>query len=135
MCDVYLDACEVWCDAWRQARRAHKCCACSEGIRPGDRYHYASWVHDGRAGSFKHCARCWAIFLALTDQIEVVDPRLACDTTWEDAFYEPPPPEVAALAFVSRDEAQGLAPTDGHPWKVRPLKETPDRFFAPDIQE
>lgn len=104
MCDDgYADEpVAVWCPAWRTARKHHQCMACPEPIAPGDRYHYVSWVFDGSAGSYKHCARCWTMIEAITDAHDydvIVDLDLACGRLWQDEIGELPD-EVAALAFA-----------------------------------
>jgi hypothetical protein len=45
----------------RKARKEHRCCECRETIKPGDSYHYTSGIWDGRACSFKLCAKCEAL--------------------------------------------------------------------------
>lgn len=106
MCDFGSDGPAAWCETWRRARIEHKCCACWETIRPGDRYHYASGVWDGHGDSFKHCARCWAIFTKLLSVVEEggVELRLNCGAEWRDNFD--PAEEPVELAFITIDEAQ-----------------------------
>lgn len=105
MCDGYLEAAQVWREKWRTARNPHVCYSCHEPINPGDRYHYSSWVFDGSAGSYKHCARCWTLYEALLDAHgdqdawRYVDLALNCGTTWENELGELPA-DVAALAFA-----------------------------------
>ena len=50
---------------WRKARKEHRCFACRETIRAGDRYHVIAQVYDGGLSRVKHCARCWAMVKAL----------------------------------------------------------------------
>ncbi len=114
MCsDDYDDVATVAAHEWRRARKAHDCCACDEGIRPGERYHYTSQLFDGSWQSWKHCARCYAICTALwADGAGAIELELNCGEVWDD-----PPPEVARLAFLTRAEAQALwiptAPGEG----------------------
>ena len=97
----------VQASEWRRARKAHDCCSCKEGIRPGELYHYTSQLFDGSWDSWKHCARCYAICKALWDSgAETIEYELNCGEIWED-----PPPAVARLAFLTRTEAQELART------------------------
>jgi hypothetical protein len=105
MCDG--DAPSASSDRWRTARKEHQCCGCGETIRRGDRYHFTSGIWDGEPASFKHCARCYAMWEALVDRAdarEVVRYDLSCDDEWRD-----PPDDVAALAFMTPDEGQTLA--------------------------
>ncbi len=93
-----------------KARKKHSCVACRETIRKGDRYRYTFQVFDGDSSSFRHCLRCNAMISAIdreqTDPDHTTDAELNCGHTWEDVFEEPPPEEVARLAFMSRDDAQ-----------------------------
>jgi hypothetical protein len=107
MCDLHSDRPSCWSETWRRARKPHRCRACDETIRRGDRYHYSSGVWDGRPDSFAHCARCWAIYLALQAELEPgegIDLDLDCGETWQSAFGEEPPEAVARLAFLLPDE-------------------------------
>lgn len=56
-CDT-ADMPEVFDSMWRKARKPHRCVECSRGIKPGDRYEYASGIWDGEPDSYKTCARC-----------------------------------------------------------------------------
>lgn len=108
MCDDLCDAPSAWRERWRRARTQHRCCACRETIRVGDRYHYASGIWDGHADSFKHCIRCWAIFRALVaESDDPVDLRLDCGELWSANFGVASEP--VELAFMTADEAQALA--------------------------
>jgi len=101
---------------WRRARKAHVCCACHQTIRPRDRYHYTSIVFDGSAGSYKHCARCRMILenisAASGDYVYI---RLDCGQLWEDVIGKVPD-EIAALAFMTPDQAQTALET--HPANI-----------------
>ena len=119
MCDAHLEPAQVWRERWRTARKGHACYACHEPINPGDRYHFTSWVFDGSAGSYKHCARCWAMYEAIcaahdaqpgaySDAWEHVDLALNCGTVWEDELGELPA-DVAALAFALPGDFQAEA--------------------------
>jgi hypothetical protein len=92
-----------------RARKEHRCFACKEAIRPGDRYRKVIQIYDGEFEIFKHCLRCWRLMNAILDAgAETVQWDLNCGTSWEKAFERPIPDEVAALAFMTPDEAQGL---------------------------
>ena len=107
MCDGQAETGSAYAEEWRTARKEHRCCACRETIRAGDRYHHVWGVWDGEVDTFKHCARCWRIFQALVERMDgdPVDLMLDCGTKWEENFGELPA-DVAALAFMTREEAQ-----------------------------
>lgn len=88
------------------ARKPHACYGCHETIRIGDRYRRTVQCVDGAVSTYHHCLRCWRMLDALwavTDG-EPVRWDLNCGEVWEN-----PPAEVAALAFMLPDEAQGRA--------------------------
>lgn len=94
---------------WRRARKTYKCFACYEQVRIGDRYHVSIYIEDSKFAIYRHCARCWSIILALWHAgAYSVQWDLNCGTEWEDAFDSPIPDDVAALAFMTPDEAQAL---------------------------
>jgi hypothetical protein len=102
---------EVATSKVQRARKEHKCDACGELIRRGDLYSYSFFVYDGATSTVKRCARCEVMFRELDERLpsgEVCAVELDCGHTYEDNFREPPPPELAQLAFVTADEAQGL---------------------------
>lgn len=112
---------DLWNETWHTARTAKKCRArgCSLGIRSGDRYRKTFLVFEGRGQSWNHCARCAAIYDAISKELNrrrangetednSIDEGLDCGHTWQENFGEPPP-DVAALAFMTADEAQALA--------------------------
>lgn len=98
-------------DAFVKARKEHPCFACHETIRVGDRHHVFVAIHDGDLGRFRHCLRCWRLIEELTEKSgEGCDLSLNCGESWEGNFG-PLPDEIAALAFLTADEAQAtLAP-------------------------
>ena len=97
--------------AWRKARKEHRCFACREAIRAGDRYHYTAESSEGFA-QFKHCARCWAMLGAILEAgAESAQYDLHCGTSWQEAFDAEPPEDVARLAFMTPEEAQRTVPT------------------------
>lgn len=110
MCDLSFDGPDACSESWRRARKPHKCCACDEAIGAGQRYHFTSGIWDGRASSYKHCARCWTMLLMLGDVSEApVDLLLDCGELWVDLYGEEEP---AHLAFVTPAEAQLLVPAE-----------------------
>jgi hypothetical protein len=110
MCDGGNDYEEPLTQAWRRARKEHRCFACHETIRAGDHYHYIAQMYEGDFNTYKHCARCRAMIDALfAAGASEVQWDLHCGTPWEEAFGGEPTPEIAALAFMTPDEAQMLA--------------------------
>lgn len=92
---------------WQTARKEHRCFACHETIRPGDRYHLVVQKYD-TLDHFKHCARCWSIVTELLAAgAYSVQWDLNCGTPYEEAFG-PMSDEVTRLAFLTKDEAQAL---------------------------
>lgn len=109
MCDLDAAGPQAFYQRVRRARKEHCCCACGETIRPGDRYSVSSGIWDGEPDSFKHCLRCRTMINMLMEYLhEPIDLELSCGETWESVFDRPPPPRVAELAFLSRDEGQAL---------------------------
>ena len=89
MCDSECDRPDAYSERVRKARKDHRCCACRETIRKGDRYFYTSGIWDGRPESYKHCIRCMEML------------------RWLEALADDPPAE---LAFMTPDEMQTRAP-------------------------
>jgi len=84
----------------RKARKRHRCCACLEGIEPGDTYVRTWTVHDGNVVVFKHCMRCNLLFHAIMKRsTEPVLFTLDCDVPWE-AMFGDMPDDVEVLAFA-----------------------------------
>lgn len=81
---------------WHCARKAHRCFACRETIRPGDSYHSTVQLYEGKLNQFKHCARCWAMAEAILEKNGSVQWDLHCGETWQENFGPPPDP-IAAL--------------------------------------
>lgn len=107
-CDEYND---FQSEQRRRARKEHRCGACHEPIRRGDVYVVTTIGSYGSIETVKHCLRCSAIAHALWDAgVEMIDMHLNCGHTWEDNedIEVPLPESVAALAFMTADEAQRL---------------------------
>ena len=105
---------DVWDERLLKARKAHKCTACGETIAKGHRYWRAGALFDGQWNTHKRCLRCKAIFDHLVARVvttgmyldEGIAVDLDCGQDYQDAWGEDPPPEIAALAFVTQDEMQ-----------------------------
>jgi predicted RNA-binding Zn-ribbon protein involved in translation (DUF1610 family) len=103
------EPCSVFTESIVRARKAHKCHACGETIRAGDKYSSTFLVWEGTAETIKRCARCQTIHLHLR---KVRDPetypaeRLDCGDDYEDVHGEPPPDDIAALAFALPGEVK-----------------------------
>src|SRR5690606_9515832 len=101
---------QKWGTDIRRARSDYRCCACRETIRRGDRYARQYVLFEGKYQNWKRCLRCEAIYQWLVennpDSDSGVDERLNCGHTFEDIHGEPPPLELARLAFMTADEAQ-----------------------------
>lgn len=103
MCDYAVPPDDETWERWQKARKEHKCCACRETIRKGDRYHVTSGTWDHDFSSHEQCARCrrvWEI-LQYDMNIECVPFSLDCGET-----YEGDNKELIALSFMTPDEAQ-----------------------------
>lgn len=98
--------CEDFEHGWRAAAMSLRCDACEIQIAIGDRYHWETWVFDGDDDASARCVRCQAIYEHLTERMrlggdrdEFCAPALDCGDEYEERWDEPPPPEIAALAF------------------------------------
>jgi|HubBroStandDraft_1064217.scaffolds.fasta_scaffold165777_2 hypothetical protein len=96
----------VYDETQRKARKSHKCDACHEAIAPGHQYYRTAILFDGSWDTYVRCERCQAIFVHLSkrilderDQEEFCDQALNCGHSYEENWDEPPPDEIAALAF------------------------------------
>lgn len=52
------DEAAVSVEAWRTAKKPHRCCECGETIKPGERYQQVRGLWDGAWITFKTCAEC-----------------------------------------------------------------------------
>lgn len=64
VCDF---GCEFIVDAWRHARKAHRCEECGKTIVPGERYRYVMGKQDGDVWQAKCCEHCDDLWANLTD--------------------------------------------------------------------
>lgn len=105
------EAYSVYDETYPKARVEHTCAACKEAIRVGHRYARVAMVFDHEAETVKRCMRCQTIHLHLRtkgDSELWPDERLNCGEEYAQHWGEDPPPEIAALAFVTAEEAQQL---------------------------
>lgn len=95
-------------EKWVTARKLHRCSACGEAITPGYRYHYLTGRFEGEWVTWKHCARCWMMLeiLSYYSDGQTIQLDLDCGEDWESLTGEPPPDDVAELAFLSANDAQ-----------------------------
>lgn len=99
-----------------RARKPFACTACEGTIAKGDFYGYFQWIsaEDFCMHWSRRCARCEIIYRHLLKRCEadkrwlVPADNLDCGAEYEEEWGESPPPEIAALAFVTPDEAQEL---------------------------
>lgn len=107
MCDYDDEGSDVWNEKRRKARREHRCYACQETIRVGDIYQHTTSLYEGSWDTWRHCLRCVAMLDALAARdlhgTMAIALGLDCGEVWDD-----PPPEVAALAFLTKAEIQAL---------------------------
>lgn len=119
---VSADDCECpefWRENITKARIAHKCSACREEIPPGSRYKKVVFLFEGAIDTIKRCSRCEAMYQHLLKRMraqnkdrprwdaELPDASLDCGHTFEEVWKEPPPPDVAELAFLLPGETPG----------------------------
>lgn len=108
-----------WCDETAdvyderrvKARKVHHCVACGERVEPGHIYMRVAIIYDGGVTTLKRCLRCQAIHEHLRDVAPEPeawpDEDLNCGHDYEEVHGgQPPPPEIAALAFKSGGDLQ-----------------------------
>ena len=104
--------CDVWQNRWQVARKPHRCDACDETIRVGNRYHYHFQIYERDRDTVKRCARCQAIYEHLDERMshncgeEKPDERLNCGHEYRERWEEEPPLEVQMLAFALPGEVK-----------------------------
>lgn len=107
----YDDTYDVYDERRVKARKPHTCQACGDTIQPGHRYARVGIVFRGSAETIKRCLRCQTLHAHLRercrgDNRSWPDEHLAGGETYEDEWGQPPPPEVAALAFKTGADLQ-----------------------------
>jgi predicted RNA-binding Zn-ribbon protein involved in translation (DUF1610 family) len=101
---------DAYCELFPTARKEHRCAACNEVIRPGDQYARISIIWEG-VERIARCLRCQT----LHEHLRELDPaflwpdeRLDCGEEYREHWGKEPPPEVAALAFMTQGEMQAF---------------------------
>jgi hypothetical protein len=106
-CDEEYD---VYQERYRRARKPHVCVACKEQIPAGHVYSDVRRVWDGEADTLCRCLRCQTIHEHLRLRGGGAgmwpDEELNCGEEYEQHWGHEPPEEIAALAFITREEAQ-----------------------------
>jgi hypothetical protein len=95
----------------RKARKPHECGACGRPIAPGDTYASAHIVFSNGGGeTVKRCGPCELIHKHLRNINHDTWPaeKLDCGEEYKEHWGAEPPPEIAALAFASDEEAGRL---------------------------
>lgn len=110
------EPCEWYRDKLVRARAEHQCTACSRLILPGHTYSLTTLKCDGEIHRHKRCGACELIYRHLV-KIGAGDMRpmenLDCGLDYEEEWGDEPPDEVAALAFMTDEEAgRALAKAD-----------------------
>lgn len=110
-----------------KARKDHDCDCCDLRIRKGDRYSKTTYAteHGERPETVKRCGRCETIYRHLERRCEAENRalkatgcfyyylegpayRLDCGHEYTERWNEEPPAAIAALAFLTDDEAGKL---------------------------
>lgn len=107
------DPCDFWVEKKPRARKDHWCGACSETIPRGDRYVRVNFKQDGEISSLIRCLRCERIYRHLQEKGRPVGMvpcwLLDCGLDYLEEWEEEPPPEIAALAFVTGHDLQEVS--------------------------
>jgi len=104
----YDEQYSIYNETNRVARVEHKCDACGEPIRVGDKYARVFICHESSKENLKRCARCQKIHAHLRNLGEDMwpDERLSCGEEYEAHWGEKPPEDIAALAFALPGETK-----------------------------
>lgn len=109
------ERCDIYQERLIKARKEHRCDACGGIIRPGHVYSKTAALGDGSWTNVIRCGRCETIYNHLVNRFskeaypdEVPAWALDCGHEYEERWDEPPPPEIAALAFLTDEEAGRL---------------------------
>ena len=66
-CCIYEDGPDVFSEAWRKARKLHRCCECGSDIENGEVYEYVKGLWDGHWSEYKTCEKCADLRESLSD--------------------------------------------------------------------
>lgn len=104
--------CSVHSEKYTTARKKHKCTACGGTILPGHIYVKTFAIFEGEPNSVKRCGRCETIYTHLQGMMQHSDEApawaLDCGHEYWERWGVDPPPEIAALAFLTDEEAGKL---------------------------
>jgi len=67
MCDDADYSYSVQSERFPRARKEHRCYACREPIRIGDKYAYSVAIGQEGFDSYKHCLRCYTMLEAIQE--------------------------------------------------------------------
>lgn len=104
---------DVYQERLIKARTEHRCDACGGRILPGHVYSKTSALSDGSWDNVIRCGRCETIYTHLYQKMrdyadEYPAWALDCGHEYTERWEEEPPPEIAALAFLTDEEAGAL---------------------------
>jgi hypothetical protein len=103
---------DVYDERVSKARKAHVCSACERSIDPGQLYVRVRWVYDGSADGVKRCGACQLTHEHLRglgrDRDMWPDETLSCGLEYYEEWDADPPDGVAALPFLTAQDASDL---------------------------
>lgn len=107
---------DVYDERERKARVEHRCDACGETIRVGDKYMRVACIVESEVSTVVRCLRCQTIHKHLREKCwemarehgDQMWPRerLDCGLEYREEWDRDPPEDIAALAFALPDEMQ-----------------------------
>lgn len=103
------DPVSVYNETRVKARKVHTCAACKDPIAIGHVYVRVAIVYDGTVDTLKRCLRCQVMhehLRSIRPYDEWPNETLDCGHEYEEIHGQPPPPEIAALAFMTPEQAQ-----------------------------
>lgn len=116
------DPCEFYKTRNIKARKQHQCDACKASIPAGAYYNQTAAKFDGELESFKRCGRCELIYRHLEERMkregdydEVPAWLLDCGHDYQERWEQDPPDDIAALAFMTDEEAGMLLQKEPRP--------------------
>ena len=109
------EPCTVYQERYIKARKEHRCDACGCRIRRGSTYSKTSALADGSWEHVIRCGRCEMIYGHLLARFKAEGEcdeqpawALDCGHEYKERWNEEPPPDIAALAFLTEEEAGRL---------------------------